>query len=391
MSAERSLNSLLKGIKENSKEIEILEDNVSDKIQEISNLPNFTEIPLENLKHILAHTGPISTELAINILSTFSKKYGGDTCILLKSLRLHDSSLDSMALCLSAIKGSHFCEKMKTSGVKELQRIRKHISHLEKETISFRSEIQRLRAILGHNQDIKISMRKPEEGADRDDKGIFDCIRKGELGLVKRILMDDPTLIDIPGLDGITPLIYSAFYGQTEIAQYLIDNGANIESTDAQENTPLITAAAAGELDMVTLLLANRANKEAANIIKRTPLIEAITNNHDDVAHFLLDNEVNIEVVDRTGSTPLLIAAQWGNLPVVQELLKLGANINAVDPMGTTALMRAARAGYLGIVNCLLESGADISLVNKDGKKAIDFAYSLEVRQAITSKKHSSK
>ena len=389
MSAERCLESLLKGIRENAKNIEVLEDNVSDKIEEVSKLKNFTELPLENVKRILAHSGPISTELAISILSSFSKKYGGDTCILLKSLRLHDASLESMTQCLSAIKGSHFCEKMNSSGVKELQRIRKHISHLEKETISFRAEIQRLRAILGHNQDIRISMHKPEMDTERDDKGMFDSIRRGEIGRVKRILMDDPTLIEVEGTDDITPLIYSAFYGQTEIAQYLIDNGANIESKDAQDNTPLLTAAAAGEIDMVKLLLANRANKEATNILKRTPLVEAITNVHDDVALYLLDNEVNIENVDRTGSTPLLIAAQWGNLPVVQELVRLGANVNAVDPMGTTALMRAARAGYLEIVNFLLNSGANVSLVNKDGKSAFDFAYSIEVRKAIHAKKHS--
>ena len=391
MSAQDLLNKLLRAIDEKDKNIEFIEDQVSDKIVEISKLPNFSDLPLETVKRILSHTGPIDTPIACHILATISQKYGGDTCILLKCLRLHDSSIDSMCQCVASIKGSAFCDKMKTTGTKDLMRIRKHITHLEKEVVSFRTEINRLRAILGHYQDIKISMLKPELDAERDDKGIFDCIRKGQLGRVKRILMDDPALISIEGTDDITPLEYASFYGQDEIARLLIDNGANIESRDQQDNTPLIVAAENGELDTVRLLVSKKADLEAKNIVGRTPLMCAVASQHEDVVSFLLDQKADFEVRDKTGSNPLLLAAQWGNLPIAQELVAMGAEIDTKDAMDTTPLMRAARGGFLSVVKFLIDIGANVNLVNKDGKSAYDFAYSIEVRQLIHKAKRATK
>ncbi|MGX2983205.1 ankyrin repeat domain-containing protein [Helicobacter sp. 23-1045] len=80
----------------------------------------------------------------------------------------------------------------------------------------------------------------------------------------------------------------------------------------------------------------------------------------------------------------LLEFAKSGNLSGVKQCLANGANINFADEQNNTAIMYASMNGHLEVVKFLLEiPTAKISIKNNDGKMAIDFSKTNEIKQCI--------
>ena len=69
----------------------------------------------------------------------------------------------------------------------------------------------------------------------------------------------------------VTPLGTAATFGANEIAELLLDNGADTERTSDHGNTPLHSAAANGNRALVELLLARGANAGATTADGKTP------------------------------------------------------------------------------------------------------------------------
>jgi len=85
-------------------------------------------------------------------------------------------------------------------------------------------------------------------------KQLMAAVKNGDLYTVKEIIENKILPVDI--LDnGETALARAAIAGQCAIADYLITQGANIDSRNSKGNTPLIHAAFHGHLKMAKLLL----------------------------------------------------------------------------------------------------------------------------------------
>jgi hypothetical protein len=137
------------------------------------------------------------------------------------------------------------------------------------------------------------------------------------------------------GLSGFTPLGLAAAYGHRNVAEFLLDRGANVDATDSLKHTPLQMAAEYGNAD---------------------------------VAALLLDHGADVDARDIAGATPLEWAALRGNKKVVLLLINRGALVNAQASTGKTALHLAATAGHKEIVAVLLAHGADVRIKNSDGQ-----------------------
>jgi ankyrin repeat protein len=76
------------------------------------------------------------------------------------------------------------------------------------------------------------------------------------------------------GLAGLTPLGLAAAYGHRNIAEFLLNRGANVDgaSADGFEQTPLNKAAQYGSADVAALLLDHGADINARDIAGATPL-----------------------------------------------------------------------------------------------------------------------
>lgn len=152
--------------------------------------------------------------------------------------------------------------------------------------------------------------------------------------------------------NGSTPVLHSAVTrGRSlAVAKVLLENGAEVDATDAQGNTALHIAVSMGERS--TMLIFTR---------------------------MLLEAGADPDLPDCVGESALHGAIQ--NLCVLHTLLKRGADINALDRAGRTVLLVAVSVDRPACVEILLREGADVDIPCRDGSTALKIArdYGLDV------------
>eukprot|EP00210_Caulerpa_lentillifera_P005401 g5163.t1 len=158
----------------------------------------------------------------------------------------------------------------------------------------------------------------------------------------------------------------SAAFGSARVAQFLIDNGANVESRENVGFTPLSNAAFYNFLQVARILLESGANIESKNNVGWTPLHISTEEDYVDVAKELVTRGANIEARSNIGDTPLILAAYFGSSDVVQFLLEKNAIVDASNNAGGTALYWAATSGQISIVGILIHNGASKSATDND-------------------------
>ena len=159
-----------------------------------------------------------------------------------------------------------------------------------------------------------------------------------------------------------------------ELAEVLIDSGADLNVNSASHRSPLISACKQGSVDMVRLLLARGGDVNAVDSVGETPLSAALP--HPEVLKMLLKHEANPNIPFPNGSTALLEVV-WNPsnnyMEALTVLLEHGADPNLADATtGKTPLMVAAIKIYIKYVIPLLERGADVTQVNREGKTVLD-------------------
>ncbi|WP_425383706.1 ankyrin repeat domain-containing protein [Wolbachia endosymbiont (group A) of Microdon myrmicae] len=85
---------------------------------------------------------------------------------------------------------------------------------------------------------------------------------------------------------GATSLHYATSGGCLEVVKFLIEEGIDVNTTDAFSWTALHYAARKGHLEIAKFLLKNGANPSAKNKDKKTPLdlaVEELNNNKEDI------------------------------------------------------------------------------------------------------------
>ncbi len=154
------------------------------------------------------------------------------------------------------------------------------------------------------------------------------CVAGRETAVLDQIDRD-PSQLEANSPDGWTPLHLAAFFGQADLANALLDRGADVNSrsTNAMKNTPLHAAAAGGQIKIVDLLV-----KRGADVNAR----------------------------QEGGWTALHAAAQSGNREMVEVLLANGADVNARASNNQGALDLALSKGHQEVAALLEELGAKL-------------------------------
>jgi ankyrin repeat protein len=95
------------------------------------------------------------------------------------------------------------------------------------------------------------------------------------------------SILDIPNQLGITPLHYACYFGSRKVIDFLLDLGANINSTDQENNTSLHYAINSGCTKTVKKMLIRGANKNTKNQEGKTPYDVAKQMNNQEMANIL--------------------------------------------------------------------------------------------------------
>ena len=162
-----------------------------------------------------------------------------------------------------------------------------------------------------------------------------------------------------------SPLIFACMHSDTKMAEMLIKKGANVNYyaingyTFSEAFFPLNEACSRGNIDLVRLLINNGAN---VNFDNGAPLrLTLEKKGTEQIALLLIQNGANPNV--RTNMGNLLLAAVENNYLQLAELaLDKGIDINQRNGSNYTPLMRACMNGYLDMVKLLFGRGANPNL-----------------------------
>ncbi|PXW08573.1 MULTISPECIES: ankyrin repeat domain-containing protein [Chryseobacterium] len=155
--------------------------------------------------------------------------------------------------------------------------------------------------------------------AQEKAKSIFDVARSGTVAEVQELMKQNPDVINQVNENGFSPLILACYRGNTDVADFLIENVKDV-NYKSREGTAL-----AG--------LAIKYNK--------------------DLVEHLLKKKADPNIADETGYTPLFWAVKSGNKDLVEQLLKYKADKTKKDSMGMTPFEYALQTNNREIINLL--------------------------------------
>jgi ankyrin repeat protein len=112
--------------------------------------------------------------------------------------------------------------------------------------------------------------------------------------------------------------------GREAVVQFLVDKGADLESTSWAGHTPLSWVAMLGYERLAKLLVNKGANLNSKDDKGRTPLSRAACHGHEAVVKLLVDEGADLNSRDDQGLTPLSWAVMKGHETVVQLLVDKG-------------------------------------------------------------------
>ena len=116
----------------------------------------------------------------------------------------------------------------------------------------------------------------------------FLAARGGYLDPLKLLIQKDPSVADLNGFNGITPLGAASSNGHLMTVKYLISlPHINIDSQDDLGVTPLIWATFDGHLHVVEYLLQNHANKSIKDNFGNTAMDYAAAKNNTELINLL--------------------------------------------------------------------------------------------------------
>uniref|UniRef100_A0A8C9Z3P5 Transient receptor potential cation channel, subfamily A, member 1b n=1 Tax=Sander lucioperca TaxID=283035 RepID=A0A8C9Z3P5_SANLU len=202
---------------------------------------------------------------------------------------------------------------------------------------------------------------------------------QGATEVVKLMLSSFDQVEDIINLtDGAcqTPLHRATIFDHTDLAEYLISLGADLNSIDCKGNSPLLLAASCGAWKTVTLLLSKGANvnvkdRSGCNFLHLTILQpKGLKNLPEEVLQSVAVKAL-LSCEDNEGCTPLHYACRLGIHDSVKNMLGLsgqvGLSYKSKDKK--SALHFAAQYGRLNTCQRLLETITDSRLLNEGDER----------------------
>jgi len=196
---------------------------------------------------------------------------------------------------------------------------------------------------------------------------------------------------------GFTSLLFASMYGTEEIAQILIEHGADVNAKDHDNGmTPLNIATIYGKDKVALVLIKHGADVNPKTNNGLTPLHYAAAHGKDKVARTLIEHGADVNAKANNGKTPLDLAGLWRSkkkkviitllrkhgaktgaefaIKELKQRINENADVNPKGKDGRTLLHNAASNGWKDIISLLLKNGADVNAIDKNGRTPLHWA-----------------
>jgi ankyrin repeat protein len=180
---------------------------------------------------------------------------------------------------------------------------------------------------------------------------------------VVKLLDDKGSYLSSETIYGFTPILYAAKYNpKPDVIKYLINNNANINSTNEDGVSALMFASGYNSYEVVKTLIDESTQVNKRDLSGRNSIYYAATYNPDSkIINLLVENGADVNSKNKKGLTPLMRASAFNNYEVVKVLIEHGADINSKTESGFTPILYAAKySNDPKVIDILVENGAEI-------------------------------
>jgi ankyrin repeat protein len=221
-----------------------------------------------------------------------------------------------------------------------------------------------------HRDIIRLLLAHDTQICPHDDPMTRDVIQAVVEGHIERVNGALARGMDVnANCDGHPLLKYAVIGGSPDVVALLLEHGADIQKGEEHMLLSVTNA------EVANVLIDAGADIHARSETGMTGLMSAALGGYADVVELFLQHGADLNAVDTSHQhTALMTAAMKGHVDVVEGLLKYDVDMNAQDRMGGTALIYAALNGHAEVVKRLLEHGADVTIQGNDGRTALQCA-----------------
>lgn len=133
---------------------------------------------------------------------------------------------------------------------------------------------------------------------------IFDASRAGNTELIKKLVHENPDIVNEANDSGFSPLILATYRNQFQTVNLLLELGADVNYL-SQEGTALHAAAYKGQLEYAKLLIENGSDVNLLTEQKMSPLIYAVQSKNIELIQLLVNEGADVSVRDNYGKTAI--------------------------------------------------------------------------------------
>lgn len=233
---------------------------------------------------------------------------------------------------------------------------------------------------------------------------------QGDMDTVRHLVSNGFDVNNCDSMNSFTPLHCAVLSNHAEVAKYLVDHGANIDSIDRmgmtslhlavfESNTelarwlmnqgathlqmcigytPFLMACHEGKTTMMETIVEVMRNRngesavqallETRGIDDMTPINAAVMSGEQSAVEFLVVLGAALQPCRREEMSPLHTAIAKDHMHLVEYLISIEADIEWGSYLHSTPLYHAAVLGRYNIVKLLVAQGADVNVKSIDGR-----------------------
>ncbi len=179
-------------------------------------------------------------------------------------------------------------------------------------------------------------------------------------------------------LDGLlTPLYLAVARGHPKVAEYLINEGANLTIRSFRKDTLLHEAAAEDLSETFKLLLRHKLDPFEANDACETPLHIAAGYGSSDIVDIYMgmqDVDLGLNMLDAGGNSALIWAIANKHTQIAETLVSKGADVHLLGPDQISSLKLSLNLENMTVFRTLLDKGVDVNITDVNKETALHSA-----------------